>query len=213
MNSLPEIKARLAAANASHPIVRIVGTTAVQELLKHAPADMAALIAEVERLAGENKVLTKWSEDVAGANAVLGNELEGREAQLAERDAEVERYHAQLSSGFCSTHKVPEPLTCDMCNEVTLLDRANITRMHHIDTLRAQLAERDAEIQGLRASHRELLDEAKITLQEVGDCDHDVGICVCDLIRKIEDAEAINPTQPAILGAAEQRERACECLQ
>ena len=35
----------------------------------------------------------------------------------------------------------------------------------------------------------ELLEEARQYVDEVGGCDHPVGICCCDVIRKIERAE------------------------
>ena len=36
-----------------------------------------------------------------------------------------------------------------------------------------------------------LLTVAKQTLKDIGGCDHSVGICCCDLIRKIEVAEEV----------------------
>lgn len=43
-------------------------------------------------------------------------------------------------------------------------------------------------VQELLASHRELIDEAQQTLQDIGGCDHSANVCCCGLIRKIENA-------------------------
>lgn len=40
-------------------------------------------------------------------------------------------------------------------------------------------------------SHRNLLAEAKETLEAVGGCDHSVGICACELVRRIEHGEVV----------------------
>lgn len=43
----------------------------------------------------------------------------------------------------------------------------------------------------LTESHRALLEEAKGLLEEVGGCDHGVNICSCELIRRVDAAQAI----------------------
>lgn len=46
-------------------------------------------------------------------------------------------------------------------------------------------------ITALSKSHGDLLEEAKDTLECVGDCDHSVGICCCGLKHRIEEAERL----------------------
>jgi hypothetical protein len=47
------------------------------------------------------------------------------------------------------------------------------------------------KIKQLINSHLELLNLAKETLEDIGGCDHQVGICCCGLIKIIEEGEEI----------------------
>lgn len=40
-------------------------------------------------------------------------------------------------------------------------------------------------------SHKQLLEQVKEDLVESGGCDHDVGICMCHLVRMIEQSEKV----------------------
>lgn len=84
-----------------------------------------------------------------------------------ELELENKKLREELSSGICSAHQTPDPLNCNVCNEVKILRTAAIVRMEMYKILKKELAEvkgeRDRLVQHLidhannLQSHRNLV--------------------------------------------------------
>lgn len=69
-----------------------------------------------------------------------------------------------LSSGLCSNHREPDPLHCDICNNVEVLEGANKTRMEIIERLETKLAIAREAISETLEENRHLADGDNCTL-------------------------------------------------
>lgn len=58
------------------------------------------------------------------------------------KDAQIAALTAALSSGICSAHQNPEPLTCELCNGVTVLLRGTAEIATLLDCLEHRPANR-----------------------------------------------------------------------
>lgn len=112
-----------------------------KDFIAHARQDIPWLVEQLEELERESNTL-------AANNAHLQSECAAFEkgnseyvSENARLQAENEEYRKAMSSGLCSEHREPDPLHCEICNEVSWLANANKQRVEQIEKLQAELDE------------------------------------------------------------------------
>lgn len=73
------------------------------------------------------------------ADSQYDGQIAHLQGELQKLREERDALHCELSSGLCSAHSPPEPLTCKTCNARVVLMEANHVRIRDIAALREEL--------------------------------------------------------------------------
>jgi DNA repair exonuclease SbcCD ATPase subunit len=142
-------------------------------------------------LSAAKREIQQWKDSKDGIIAEVEELASGKltvEAELAEKDKEI----LNIAKKYYSLeHKHNELLHDNTTVKAELAAYKEIE-----DSLQKEIKRLDAELSALRENNnmlltacKPLLEDCKEYLSEIGDCDHQAGICCCQLILNIENAD------------------------